>query len=305
MKLSNRNSIHSLMLVLSLCADCLMALPATAMAYPPSNNTVYSVRSFPATTTTRRDLTRESVSTDVQSDSDWGGIENLIVPQTKSQAEKDAEAKAQQEEETRKQAQEQAARQAQTQAIQQEEASRSAERTVITPPASKTGQAVAEYAMQFSGYPYVYGGNQPSGWDCSGFVQYVFAQFGVSLPHQSGSQMSVGSPVASLAEAQPGDILANGSHAAIYIGNGMVMNAMSPSQGTGVAPVSMVMYGSYAIRRVVWFFCWLVSSTHSSVIRRMPANVLVGESSTQLRPGDSSTVPTYSPSSSDHSTLYV
>lgn len=98
------------MLVLSLCADCLMALPATAMAYPPSNNTVYSVRSFPATTTTRRDLTRESVSTDVQSDSDWGGIENLIVPQTKSQAEKDAEAKAQQEEETRKQAQEQAAR---------------------------------------------------------------------------------------------------------------------------------------------------------------------------------------------------
>lgn len=242
MRLSNRNSIHSLMLVLSLCADCLMALPATAMAYPPSNNTVYSVRSFPATTTTRRDLTRESVSTDVQSDSDWGGIENLIVPQTKSQAEKDAEAKAQQE---------QAARQAQEQAIQQEEASRSAERTVITPPASKTGQAVAEYAMQFSGYPYVYGGNQPSGWDCSGFVQYVFAQFGVSLPHQSGSQMSVGSPVASLAEAQPGDILANGSHAAIYIGNGMVMNAMSPSQGTGVAPVGMVMYGSYAIRRVV------------------------------------------------------
>ena len=110
---------------------------------------------------------------DVQSDSDWGGIENLIVPQTKSQAEKDAEAKAQQEEETRKQAQEQAVRQAQTRAAQKEEVNRSAERTAITPPASKTGQAVAEYAMQFSGYPYVYGGNQPSGWDCSGFVQYV------------------------------------------------------------------------------------------------------------------------------------
>lgn len=142
MRLSNRNSIHSLMLVLSLCADCLMALPATAMAYPPSNNTVYSVRSFPATTTTRRDLTRESISTDVQSDSDWGGIENLIVPQTKSQAEKDAELKAQQEEETRKQAQAQAERQAQAQAIQQEEASRSAERTVITPPSiqNRTGR---------------------------------------------------------------------------------------------------------------------------------------------------------------------
>lgn len=235
--------ITSMPLALLLGAGGIATLSPTALAAAPSNGAVSSTRSFPATTATRRDLTRESVSTDVQSDSDWGGIENLIVPQTKSQAEKDAEAKAQQEEEARKQAQ--------AQAIQQEEASRSAERTVITPPASKTGQAVAEYAMQFSGYPYVYGGNQPSGWDCSGFVQYVFARFGVSLPHQSGSQMSVGSPVASLAEAQPGDILANGSHAAIYIGNGMVMNAMSPSQGTGVAPVSMVMYGSYAIRRVV------------------------------------------------------
>lgn len=241
--------ITSITLALLLGAGGIAALPPTALAAAPSNGTVSSTRSFPATTTTRRDPTRESVSTDVQSDSDWGGIENLIVPQTKSQAEKDAELKAQQEEGTRKQAQEQAERQAQ--AIQQEGANRSAERTAITPPASKTGQAVAEYAMQFSGYPYVYGGNQPSGWDCSGFVQYVFAQFGASLPHQSGSQMSVGSPVASLAEAQPGDILANGSHAAIYIGNGMVMNAMSPSQGTGVAPVGMVMYGSYAIRRVL------------------------------------------------------
>lgn len=243
--------ITSITLVLLLCAGVIITLPSTAQAVTTSNMAVSSVRSFPTTTATRRDPTRESVSTDVQSNTDWGGIETLNVPQTKSQAEKDAEAKAQQEEETRKQAQEQAERQAQAQAIQQEGASRSAERTVITPPASKTGQAVAEYAMQFSGYPYVYGGNQPSGWDCSGFVQYVFAQFGVSLPHQSGSQMSVGSPVASLAEAQPGDILANGSHAAIYIGNGMVMNAMSPSQGTGVAPVGMVMYGSYAIRRVL------------------------------------------------------
>ena len=241
----------SITLVLLLCAGIIITLPSTAQAVTTSNMAVSSVRSFPAATATRRDPTRESVSTDVQSDTDWGGIETLNVPQTKSQAEKDTEAKAQQEEETRKQAQEQAEQQAQAQAIQQERASRSAERTVITPPASKTGQAVAEYAMQFSGYPYVYGGNQPSGWDCSGFVQYVFVQFGVSLPHQSGSQMSVGSPVASLAEAQPGDILANGSHAAIYIGNGMVMNAMSPSQGTGVASVGMVMYGSYAIRRVL------------------------------------------------------
>lgn len=235
-----------------LVSPVLSAPPAMAQT-ATSDSAVASSRSFPKRSTVRRDQLKESVSTDVQSNTDWGGIENLDVPLTKSQAEKDAKVKTQQEEEARKQAQEQAARQTQAQAAQQqqEEASRSAERTAITPPASKTGQAVAEYAMQFSGYPYVYGGNQPSGWDCSGFVQYVFAQFGVTLPHQSGSQMSVGSPVASLAEAQPGDILANGSHAAIYIGNGMVVNAMSPSQGTDVAPVSMVMSGGYAIRRVL------------------------------------------------------
>lgn len=132
--------ITSITLALLLGAGGIAALPPTALAAAPSNGAVSSTRSFPATTTTRRDLTRESVSTDVQSDSDWGGIENLIVPQTKSQAEKDAELKAQQEEETRKQAQEQAERQAQAQAIQQEEASRSAERTVIAPQHPKPGR---------------------------------------------------------------------------------------------------------------------------------------------------------------------
>lgn len=63
--------------------------------------------------------------------------------------------------------------------------------------------------------------------------------------------MSAGSPVASLAEAQPGDILANGAHAAIYVGNGMIMNAMSPSQGTGLASVSSAFTSAYAIRRVL------------------------------------------------------
>ena len=165
---------------------------------------------------------------------------------TKSQAEKDAEAKV--EVERRRQ-------EAQAQARQQtDEASRSGERaalSTITAPASQSGQAVAEYAMQFTGYPYVYGGTTPNGWDCSGFVQYVYAQFGISLPRTSGAQMSAGSPVASLAEAQPGDIIANGAHAAIYAGNGMVMNAMSPSQGTGLASVSSAFTSAYAIRRVL------------------------------------------------------
>lgn len=219
------------------------AAPVTASAATPRDDAVASVRSFPKRSKVRRDPLAESTSVNVNGD--WGGIETLDVPQTQSQAEKDAEAQ-------RKAQAEQSARQAQAQAQSQVETSRNETRTaIITPPATQTGQAVADYSLQFKGYPYVYGGNQPSGWDCSGFVQYVFAQFGVTLPHSSGAQMSVGSPVASLAQAQPGDILANTSHAAIYVGNGMVMNAMSPSQGTGIAAVSTVMHGSYTIRRVM------------------------------------------------------
>lgn len=132
--------------------------------------------------------------------------------------------------------------------------SRSSERadisSVPTAPASATGQALADYALQFQGYPYVSGGNTPSGWDCSGFVQWVFAQFGVSLPHYSGAQMSVGTAVGSIAEAAPGDIIVNTQHAAIYIGNGMVINALNPAQGTQVTSLA-VFSGGYAIRRVL------------------------------------------------------
>ena len=198
-----------------------------------------SSRSFPKVTTVRKDLFAESTSTSVDQDADWGGIEALDVPQTKSQAEKDAEA---------------AAAQAASRSAARESLSTtsSAAASVPTPPASATGAAIAEYSLNFIGYPYLYGGTSPSGWDCSGFVQYVFAQFGVSLPRTSGAMMSVGSPVGSLAEAQPGDIIASAGHAAIYIGNGMVMNAMDYGAGTNTAAVAWVFPGGgYAIRRVV------------------------------------------------------
>lgn len=228
------------------------AVPAASAGGAMADTTVTATRSFPKTTAAKRDFLAEHTSTDVESNADWGGIESLDVPQTESQAEKDQKAQEQAEAEAQAQAQ---AAQAQTQTqAEAQTASRSSERadisSVPTAPASATGQALADYALQFQGYPYVAGGNTPSGWDCSGFVQWVFAQFGVSLPHYSGAQMSVGTAVGSIAEAAPGDIIVNTQHAAIYIGNGMVINALNPAQGTQVTSLA-VFSGGYAIRRVL------------------------------------------------------
>lgn len=241
----------SIFAVAAVSASLGAAVPAASAGSVMADTTVTATRSFPKTTAAKRDFLAEHTSTDVESNADWGGIESLDVPQTESQAEKDQKAQEQAKAEAQAQAaQEQAQAQAQTGA---QAASRSSERaniSVPTAPASATGQALADYALQFQGYPYVAGGNTPSGWDCSGFVQWVFAQFGVSLPHYSGAQMSAGTAVGSIAEAAPGDIIVNAQHAAIYIGNGMVINALNPAQGTQVTSLA-VFSGGYAIRRVL------------------------------------------------------
>lgn len=242
----------SIFAVVAVSASLGAAVPAASAGSAMADTTVTATRSFPKTTAAKRDFLAEHTSTDVESNADWGGIESLDVPQTESQAEKDRKAQEQAEAEAQAQAQ---AAQAQTQTqAEAQTASRSSERadisSVPTAPASATGQALADYALQFQGYPYVAGGNTPSGWDCSGFVQWVFAQFGVSLPHYSGAQMSVGTAVGSIAEAAPGDIIVNTQHAAIYIGNGMVINALNPAQGTQVTSLA-VFSGGYAIRRVL------------------------------------------------------
>lgn len=237
----------SIFAVVAVSAMLGAAVPAASAGNAVAGTTVTATRSFPKTTTAKRDFLAEHTSTDVESNADWGGIESLDVPQTESQAEKDQKAQEQAEAEAQAQA-----AQAQAQAESQA-ASRSSDRASIsvpTAPASATGQALADYALQFQGYPYVAGGNTPSGWDCSGFVQWVFAQFGVSLPHYSGAQMSAGTAVGSIAEAAPGDIIVNAQHAAIYIGNGMVINALNPAQGTQVTSLA-VFSGGYAIRRVL------------------------------------------------------
>lgn len=204
-----------------------------------TQDAVVATRSFPKTNAVKKNILAEASSTQVESDSDWGGVESLNVPQTKSQAEKDAEAAAAAAEQQRQQ---QAQAQAQAQA-----ASRSAARSdlsssgsfTVTPPDGASVSSLLTFANQFVGkVPYVSGGNTPSGWDCSGFVQYVYGQMGVSLPHYSGAQATVGRAVGSLADAQPGDIIANAQHAAIYVGNGMVIN--SQLNGTRYDPIAWV-----------------------------------------------------------------
>lgn len=93
---------------------------------------------------------------------------------------------------------------------------------------SEMGQAVANYALQFVGNPYVYGGTSlTNGADCSGFVMSVYANFGVSLPHSDAGDRTQGYGVDGLANAQPGDIVCYSGHVGIYIGGGQIVHASS------------------------------------------------------------------------------
>ena len=97
---------------------------------------------------------------------------------------------------------------------------------------SEMGSSVAQYALQFVGNPYVYGGTSlTNGADCSGFVMSVYANFGVSLPHSSAADRSQGSAVDGLSNAQPGDIICYSGHVALYIGNGQIVHASNSKTG--------------------------------------------------------------------------
>ncbi len=123
---------------------------------------------------------------------------------------------------------------------------------------SLSSSNIVEIAYSLLGSPYVSFGNSPSGFDCSGFVQYVYSQIGISISRSTTGQINDGILV-SYENAQPGDILCWGcdgcvTHSALYIGNGKMIHAANPSQGVILSDVNSWIRGSntfiLAVRRI-------------------------------------------------------
>lgn len=178
-----------------------------------------------------------------------GPSEEELAAQAEAQAqaeqaaaeEAEAQAQAQAEQaaaEAQAQAEQAAAEQAESQAAPAVSTEDDAELTAA-PASSSVPQGVGSDAVaigsNYLGTPYAWGGGAPGGFDCSGFVSYVYAQMGISLPHQSGDILNSGT-VISASEARPGDILWWPGHVGIYAGNGQVLHS-TPGPGVSITNI--------------------------------------------------------------------
>ena len=159
----------------------------------------------------------------------------LSIEFVKAESREEEKARLQKEEEERQKALEasrkaKAEREAQK-AAEAAQAQEAAPAPVITADSS-LGQQVADYAVQFVGNKYVYGGTSlTNGADCSGFTLAVYANFGVSLPHSAKAQNKKGTNVGSIDNAIPGDLVYYSGHIGIYIGDGKIVHASNPRKG--------------------------------------------------------------------------
>lgn len=157
---------------------------------------------------------------------------NLKTEFVEAESREEEEARLKKEEEARKKAQE-AARASQAAQAQETPAGQSTGGQAVSYSGDGSmGSSVVEYALQFVGNPYVYGGTSlTNGADCSGFVMSVYANFGVSLPHSSTADRSQGYAVDGLENAIPGDLVCYSGHVGIYIGNGQIVHASTSKTG--------------------------------------------------------------------------
>ncbi|NMM97277.1 NlpC/P60 family protein [Bifidobacterium olomucense] len=213
---------------------CFFAFAPAAIASTEQEGTITSTRSFPSYTKAYKNLTAEAVSTEVNDDADWGGLEDLNVPQTESQAEKEAAAaKKAAEEAAAAQAEAEAKAQTQTQseAASSEAASRSASRSSIT--YADTSNSVTAGAAASIDRAYSLIGQSM---DCTALVTQALAARGINFHGWPEEYVNVpGGQVVTDGTLQPGDILiyantggynggAHYDHVALYVGNGMAVH---------------------------------------------------------------------------------
>ncbi|WP_075721338.1 C40 family peptidase [Roseburia sp. 499] len=166
---------------------------------------------------------------------------------TTAESKEEEEARLKKEEEERQAAAEAARRASEKSGSSSGNSSSGSSRT-YNPPSGGSGQAVADYACQFIGNPYVYGGTSlTNGADCSGFVMSVYAAFGIGLPHSSSGMRSVGYEVSQDA-MQPGDIVCYSGHVGIYVGNGTIVNAST--EATGIKYTNAYYRNIITVRRI-------------------------------------------------------
>ncbi len=175
---------------------------------------------------------------------------NMSTEFVKAESIEEERARLAKEEAARAEAQAAAARKAAENKASSSDSGSSGQTTTYAPPSgSASGQAVVDFAMQFVGNPYVYGGTSlTNGADCSGFVMSVYGNFGVSLPHSSAADRNVGATVNGIENAQPGDIICYSGHVGIYAGNGQIVHASTSK--TGIIVSNATYRSILSIRRI-------------------------------------------------------